>query len=178
MTWVKLDDTCPDHPSIVGLSDAAFACWVRSLCYSSRHLTDGFIPVTARKMLGTSKAVAELEEAGRWEPVENGWMVHGYQERQRTREQVVSQRDKWRDRQQRHRNVTPMSRRDSPECHADVTPPETEVETETEEEGLSSVKQNITSRVPGASLQRNGELDEPVPFYDALRQNGLFHDRG
>ncbi len=134
MTWVKLDDTCPDHPSIVGLSDAGFACWVRGLCYASRHLTDGLIPKSALRTLGSPKAARELVDAGRWVAVDDGWRVHGYEEKQRTREQVEQERERWRDRQSRHRTVTPASRRDMDVSHGGVT--ETETETETEQPPL------------------------------------------
>lgn len=145
MTWVKLDDTCPDHPAIVGLSDAAFACWVRGLCYASRHLTDGLLPRTALRSLGTPKAARELEEAGRWESVDGGWQIHGYEERQRTRGQVELERTKWKERQNRHRSVTPASRRDKPVSHAGVTPPELETEVEVETDGCTSSAAATTS---------------------------------
>jgi hypothetical protein len=154
MTWVKLDDTCPDHPSIVGLSDAAFACWVRSLCYSSRHLTDGFIPTRAFRTLGTPKAARELEAAGRWEKVDGGVRVHGYEGKQRTRQQVEQERDKWKERQRRHRNVTDQSRLDNGESHGSVSPPELETETEVETEAVLSTTAAAPVITPAERQQR------------------------
>lgn len=145
MTWVKLDDTCPDHPSIVGLSDAAFACWVRSLCYASRHLTDGFVPRSAIRTLGTAKAAKELLAAGRWEDVEGGVRVRNYGEKQRTREQVEAERERWRQRQTRHRGVTTSSPRDTDERHAGVTRTEVEVETEVDDVTTSSAARGTTA---------------------------------
>ena len=116
MTWVKLDDTCPDHPSILGLSDAAFACWVRGLCFSSRHLTDGFVPTVALRSVGTVRASTELVSAGKWKKVDGGWHIHGYEDHQRTRVQVQAERERWRQRQARTRNVTP----ESPRSHRGV----------------------------------------------------------
>lgn len=150
MTWVKLDDTCPDHPSIVGLSDAAFACWIRSLCYASRHLTDGFIPSSALRTLGSAKAAKELLAEGRWEHVDGGVRVHGYEEKQRTREQVEQERERWRQRQNRHRRTPAESRRDT----SGVT--RTEVETETETDEVLST--TAAAGTPGAERQR--KIDE------------------
>lgn len=92
MTWIKLDNTCPDHPGLVGLSDAAFACWVRGLCYASRHLTDGFLPRAALRTLGTAKAAADLVASGRWHETPEGWLIHDYEEHQRTRDEVEERR--------------------------------------------------------------------------------------
>lgn len=185
MTWVKLDDTCPDHPAIVGLSDAAFACWVRGLCYSSRHLTDGLIPRTALRMLGTAKAAQELIAAGRWEDTPDGVRVHGYEEKQRTRGQVEQEREKWRARQDRHRKVTPESRRDTPVTHADVTPPEVETERDITPQPPAQRGARRSSRIPPAPTrpplppnrhdERIADLERPTAprIPDELTSQGL-----
>jgi hypothetical protein len=43
MTWIKLDDTLPDHPKFLALPDSAKWLYVEALCYANRHLTDGII---------------------------------------------------------------------------------------------------------------------------------------
>lgn len=82
MTWVKLDDQYPQHPRIVGLSDAAFRAHVTGLCYCSAFLTDGHIP---RAVVAKPKAAAELVSAGLWEPTDDGWMIPTYLDHQRSR---------------------------------------------------------------------------------------------
>ena len=45
MAWIKIDDSFPDHPKVIGLSDKAFRIHIEGLCYSGRFLTDGLIPM-------------------------------------------------------------------------------------------------------------------------------------
>ena len=45
MTWVKLEDTFFTHPKAAGLSPTAATIYLRAICYSSAHLTDGKVPV-------------------------------------------------------------------------------------------------------------------------------------
>jgi hypothetical protein len=158
VTYVKLEDTCPDHPSIVGLSDPAFACWVRCLCYASRHLTDGFIPRSALRSLGTAKASRELIGAGRLEETTEGWTVHGYAEKQRTREQVERDRQQWRERSARHRESAPPSRRDEGVSHEGVTLPEVEVEAQVEEEAAAPLPPASTPELRKARLAAAAEI--------------------
>ena len=47
MSWVKLDDQFSDHPKLLKVGPLAGWLWVSSLAYSSRYLTDGFIPEEA-----------------------------------------------------------------------------------------------------------------------------------
>lgn len=108
MTWVKLDDTFPDHPKIIAAGDAAAWLWVSSVCFASRHLTDGFIPNDAVARLTSQRRVhqlvAKLLEVGLWEAATGGYWVHDYEEKQRTRSQVDRQRESARQRQRRHRS--------------------------------------------------------------------------
>ena len=63
-TFIKLDDTTPDHPKVDGLSNAAFRAWIEALCYCSEYLTDGVI---SRHRLGRrdgAKVVTELISVG------------------------------------------------------------------------------------------------------------------
>lgn len=111
MGWVKLDDGFGEHPKIARLSDSALALWVASLAYANRNLTDGFIPESVgfgqlRYSGGnTVPFVAELEEIGLWETVEGGWQVHDYLDFQRSRVEILGERESVRDRVQRHRDA-------------------------------------------------------------------------
>lgn len=182
MTYIKLDDTCPDHPSIVGLSDPAFACWVRCLCYASRHLTDGRIPTVAMRTMGTPKAVKELVGRGRLAEVDGEYEVHGYTERQRTRDQVESQREGWRKRQAKAR-ITPMSQRDNGVSHERVTRPEVE-EREEQQQHTPTVtpaehRRNLLAAaaaiIGGRAAQRPGVRDPAATTAAVAR--GVVADR-
>lgn len=95
-TYIRLHDGMPDHPKVVGLSDRAFRLYVESLCWCSRHLTDGMVSAAAmRRMGGWSPAtVSELESACL---IENGtpagWTIHDYTEHQRTSAEVAEFRE-------------------------------------------------------------------------------------
>jgi hypothetical protein len=93
MTWVKIDDTFPDHPRVVGLTDAAFRTHVAGLCYSARYLTDGSIPTSALRSIGTRKAATELEEAGIWARSDHGWLIRDYLDYNPSRADVEDKRE-------------------------------------------------------------------------------------
>lgn len=94
MTWVKVDDSLPNHPKFIGMSDAALAAWLRGLLYSSAYLLDGFVPAHAVSVIGKPKACAELVARGAWLDADAGWLIANYAEHQRTREEVDRDRAK------------------------------------------------------------------------------------
>lgn len=75
----------------------------------------------------TCKAVAELlVDSGLWEEADGGYLVHDYADYQPSKEEVMAERDRWKERKQRSRDG--MSRRDSTrdstiESHRSHTPP-------------------------------------------------------
>lgn len=91
--WLRLDDGFPEHPKVVGLTDAAFRLEVSALCYAHRNLTDGHIPdgfVPAR----LARSVPALETARLWVPSpEGGWHLNGYLEWQSSRRHVEELRE-------------------------------------------------------------------------------------
>lgn len=44
--WVRLDDSAPDDPRLAAVGSHGRGILVDSLCYSNRHLTDGWVPRT------------------------------------------------------------------------------------------------------------------------------------
>lgn len=87
-TYIKLHDGMPDHPKVVGLSDSAFRLYVETLCWCSRHLTDGVVPTAAMRKLGTPRAIKELATAGLIEVDGPHWAVHDYLQHQRSAAEV------------------------------------------------------------------------------------------
>lgn len=128
MTWIKLEDTFPDDPKVIGLPDSAFRMYVWGLCYCARHLTDGTIPRSALGLYPDSKRSrigSRLVDAGLWERTEDGFEVCNYLRYQRSADQVKTERDQakqrkaaQRSRQKSRRDVTPKSRRDTGNGHA------------------------------------------------------------
>jgi hypothetical protein len=93
-TWVRLDDAFPDHPKILGLSDAAFRLEVTAICYAHRNLTDGWIP-EAFPPPRLARSVPALVDARLWVPNGSGWGLNDYLDWQTSKariEQIREQR--------------------------------------------------------------------------------------
>lgn len=75
-TYIRLHDGMPDHPKVVGLTDAAFRLYVEALCWCSRRHANGAIAAAALPSIGIHKRplalAAELVDAGLWERTEGG----------------------------------------------------------------------------------------------------------
>ena len=108
MTWVKIDDSFPNHPKIVGLTDKAFRIHISGLCYCGTYLTDGFVPMTiaARFANEDMQYIVELTKAGLWReaPQDNGFHIHDYLAHQTSKTQVEEKRQTVRERQKRYRD--------------------------------------------------------------------------
>lgn len=107
MSWVKLDDRFPSHRKIALLSDRAFRLHVSALCWCAENLTDGHIsdrelPLVAH-VRGLKATAKQLEDAGVWDRVEGGWLVHDYLDYNPSRDQVLAERKKNAERQERFR---------------------------------------------------------------------------
>jgi hypothetical protein len=103
MTWIRIDDTLPDHPKLIGLPDNAFRLYITILCYSSRYLTDGFIPAPVADRLGHAGTFGELNVAGLIEPLDSGWQIGNYSEYQSTKADVEEKKAHNRERTKRWR---------------------------------------------------------------------------
>jgi hypothetical protein len=94
-TYIKVHDGMPDHPKIVGLTDAAFRLLVECWCYCSRHLTDGKLTDAALRKIGGPKPQNELVKAGMLELLPDGlWQAHDYLQHQRSAAEVSELRSK------------------------------------------------------------------------------------
>ena len=98
MSWFPLEETITDHPKILQAGHKGFALYVAGLCYASKHLTNGFIPMTVVSLLlpdlraQVAKVAVGLVNAGLWEEASGGYQVHDYLDYQRSREQVEARR--------------------------------------------------------------------------------------
>jgi hypothetical protein len=115
MPWVKVDDSFPDHPKARAAGVAGRDLFLKSLCYSAKYLTDGFIPtaVVSDWIKGfcrhESDAVSRLLHPppgfshGLWEEVEGGYRIHDYLDYAPSKEQVRAERRAAKERQDRYR---------------------------------------------------------------------------
>jgi hypothetical protein len=110
MTWVRIDDSFTDHPKVLAAGPLAALLQLRALCYSSRHLTDGFIPAGAVQGLiadlghprseASGQASAQglawpeaMVEAGLWEKKKAGFLIHDYLNYNWSRDQILANRE-------------------------------------------------------------------------------------
>jgi len=147
MTWIKLDDTLPNNPKILPLSNAGFRLYIEGLCYANQYLTDGFLTQAVIRRLDHDLAHLELIEAGLWDEVEGGIQIHDYTEHQTSRADVRAKRDQSRDRVTRYREKS----------NADVTQPEYRIQkqnTETDIKDFDQFWESYPLRVgKGAALK-------------------------
>lgn len=107
MPWVRLDDRFPSHRKVALLSDRAFRLHVSAICWCAENLTDGRIgdrelPLIAH--IRSAKATAkQLEDSGLWDRTNDGWVIHDYLDYNPSREQVLAERKKNAERQERFR---------------------------------------------------------------------------
>lgn len=100
MPFLNLDDNFSEHPKVDALSDGAFRLHVSGLCYSARHLTDGFIDADKVARLVPkfrSKHLGELLVRGLW--VENGpkgFAIHDFLDWNRSRVEILTDRERLR----------------------------------------------------------------------------------
>ena len=135
MTWVKLDDNIAENPKIVAAGEDAAWLYVVGLCYCSRNLTDGSIPSRIVLRLVSNRfprrLAARLVEHGLWIEDGENYRVVDYLDHQRSRSDVLAQREQGKERAARSR-----------ERHANAGKGSREralLEEEGEEEGLSVV---------------------------------------
>lgn len=99
MTWVRLDDGIYDHPKILAVDTGDRLLYVWSLCWSSRHGTDGLIPRSALPYIAVlagadSDAADRLVAAGLWHEIDGGWTVHDFGDYQPSAAEVAEMRRK------------------------------------------------------------------------------------
>ena len=119
MAWVRIDDSFPDHPKVIGLSDKAFRLYITALCYSNRYLTDGILPLNTVKSFANSRHISSLVASNLWELSENFIPILSYDEYQFTKERVLTKRESDRKRLEKHRSKVAGN--------SDVTPLQTDL---------------------------------------------------
>lgn len=104
MPWFKVDDGFHGHPKVMDLSLNAVGLWTLAGSWSAKYLTDGYVPAKTLRRLGAAESDAtELEQAGLWLPVEEGWQFKDWSHYQPTKEEVEAERLAARDRMKKVR---------------------------------------------------------------------------
>lgn len=94
MTWFYVDDNLAFHRKVVAAGNAAMGLWVRAGSWSCQQLTDGHVPDHMVAVLGTPSQARRLVAVGLWVAVQGGFQFHQWagEGRQRTRDQVLTER--------------------------------------------------------------------------------------
>lgn len=107
MTWLKKDDGFPGHRKIRRLTDGAYRLHDTALCYAAHDETDGLIrPEDIDEMRHGARLrrhIPVLVEAGLWDVVPRGWMLHDFLDYNPSHVQLEAERAAARDRQARAR---------------------------------------------------------------------------
>lgn len=111
MVWAKFDDQYPHHPKLSRAADlSALGFDVAGVCYSNRHLTDGFIadhdlPFVYPPLRNPKRLADKLVDVERWERDDEagGYRIHDFHEYNPTREEVEADRAAARERMARNR---------------------------------------------------------------------------
>lgn len=103
MTWFRVDDSLHDHSKIrkvAAKAPAALALWLIAGSWSSKKLTEGFIPDDDLPWLipGAEQLAAELVAARLWRRVKGGYQYHDWLSYNPSAEQVETERAKARER--------------------------------------------------------------------------------
>ena len=122
MTWIKLDDSLPNNPKILPLSDGAFRLYIEGLCYANQYLTDGYLANAVLIRLDQGNNRDELVWAKLWIESEDGICINDYTEHQSSKADVEAKKEQVRDRVTRYRTKS------NAVGNADVTLSETETE--------------------------------------------------
>ena len=148
MTWIKIDDTLPNNPKILPLSDGAFRLYIEGLCYANQYLTDGFLTEAVLRRLDSGDYRKELTEACLWIECLDGMQINDYTEHQTSKADVEEKRKQSRDRVTRYREKS----------NADVTQPEYRIQnTETEVTTSSNKFDEFWSIYPRKVGKRDAE---------------------
>lgn len=138
--YVPLDVNYDSDPAIIAAGEDAEVLFVRSLSYSKRSYSDGFVPDFQLPRFGLKRIgerVAALVREGVWLPVDGGFQIRSWarwnetsvemeQKRQRNKERQQAKRDReardgGRDDAVTTTDVTPASQRDDLVSHTDKT---------------------------------------------------------
>lgn len=112
MSWFKVDDTLAFHAKVVAAGNAAMGLWVRAGSWSMQQLTDGRIPAHMAQTLGSRAEIRRLLDVGLWETADDGYTFHGWNDpgRQRTKDEVVADREAAAQRQRNARDRARQAR--------------------------------------------------------------------
>lgn len=94
MAWFQVDDQLALHRKVCEAGNPAMGLWVRAGAWSMANLTEGFVPKTAARTLGTAGQAAALVRSGLWIEAADGYRFHEWSTRQMSAEEIAERRRK------------------------------------------------------------------------------------
>jgi len=183
MPWLRTDDRFDDDADLDFLSEGAVALNLCAGTWSSRNLTDGFIPeARVRKLFGYSEAAVKLllEAAAPgnkpwWIKVEGGYQIRNFLKYNPSAEQVRTERQRASERMQRARG--PRSATCSNDCSPERTPERTGEPTHERTPEVRGVIPYPVSQLPdipdpGGEARARDELEAP-PWWETEEADRL-----
>ncbi|MEV4739812.1 hypothetical protein [Streptomyces sp. NPDC049555] len=138
------------------LTDRAFRLHVSALCWCAANLTDGRVRDTELRLVahvrGMTATARQLEAAGLWERVEDGWVLHDFHDYQPTADHVRAERERNAARQKRYREKKT----------ADSAPAEPSVEP-TRNAGSNGVTAAVSRPVTNGAPTRTRPVPGSIP---------------
>jgi|SRR5580765_3277253 len=105
MPWFRIEDNFHQHPKVTAAGNAAVGLWVRCGTYSSSYLTDGHIPATVARQLGSRREIDTLLSTRLWVENGDGFLMPDYLEYNPSAKQVRAERAAARERQAKRRRT-------------------------------------------------------------------------
>jgi hypothetical protein len=162
VTWFYVDDHLHDHRKARRAGTEAMGMWVLAGSWCADNLTDGFVPVDVAWRWGggaesTERLAKQLVTAGLWEDAEVdgevGWRFHDWSDVQKTRDQVLDQRQKRQDAGRRGGIRSGESRRsDGPSAPTTLPSSTSEASAEANASALLEAETNPVPSRPVPSL--------------------------
>lgn len=99
-SWVRIDASYFRHPKVRTMGKDGRSLDVAGICWCALNETDGHVPKHALSFIAGEAEVKPtvvklLVAAGRWDVVDDGWMIHDYLDYNRSAEETRAQRNKW-----------------------------------------------------------------------------------
>lgn len=73
--WIKLDGTFWLDPKVIAAGNAGAGVYARALAYCGLHLSDGFVPIEAARIIGSSSERRRVTTARLWLEVAAGELL-------------------------------------------------------------------------------------------------------